>query len=87
MKRIITAFLFVAMVAAGVSAIEYGALLDSNSSFEKVAENDFAFSQKLDASAYVRVPFTKDGRAALSTEFAYRFQYADEDMGIIDPTA
>lgn len=80
MKRIITAFLFVAMVAAGVSAIEYGALLDSNSSFEKVAENDFAFSQKLDASAYVRVPFTKDGRVALSTEFAYRFQYADEDM-------
>lgn len=50
MKRIITAFLFVAMVAAGVSAIEYGALLDSNSSFEKVAENDFAFSQKLDES-------------------------------------
>lgn len=80
MKRIIASVLFVAMVATGVSAIEYGGLLDSNSSFEKVAENDFAFSQKLDASAYMRVPFTKDGRAALSTEFAYRFQYTAEDM-------
>lgn len=80
MKRIITTILFVAMVASGVSAIEYGGLLDSNSSFEKVAENDFAFSQKLDASAYLRIPFTKDGRAALSTEFAYRLHYADEEM-------
>ena len=80
MKRIIASVLFIAMVATGVSAIEYGGLLDSNSSFEKIAENDFAFSQKLDASAYMRVPFTKDGRAALSTEFAYRFQYAAEDM-------
>ena len=80
MKRIITAFLFVAMVVSGVTAIEYGGLLDSNSSFEKVAESDFAFSQKLDASAYVRIPFTKDGRAALSTEFAYRFQYMDKEV-------
>ena len=80
MKRIIASVLFVAMVATGVSAIEYGGLLDSNSSFEKIAENDFAFSQKLDASAYMRIPFTKDGRAALSTEFAYRFQYTAEDM-------
>ena len=68
MKRIIASVLFIAMVATGVSAIEYGGLLDSNSSFEKIAENDFAFSQKLDASAYMRIPFTKDGRAALSPE-------------------
>lgn len=80
MKRIIAAVLFVSLLGSGVSAIEYGGLVDSNSSFEKVAAEDFAFSQKLDASAYVRIPFTKDGRAALSTEFAYRLQYADEEM-------
>lgn len=81
MRRIITTFLFIAMVASGASAIEYGGLLDSNSFFEKAAENDFSFSQKLDASAYMRIPFTKDGRAALSTEFVYRFQYMDQEVG------
>lgn len=77
MKRILSFIFISAFTLGSIFAVEYGGLINSDSSFKKSSSDDFIFTEKLDTSAYLKIPFSKEGHTTLSTEFVYRFQYDD----------
>lgn len=79
MKRFL-GLILIALISANIFAIDFGGLINSNSSFDKSGSGDFVFTEKLDSSAYIKIPFSKDGKISLATEFLYRFQYYDSNM-------
>ena len=77
MKRILSFIFISAFTLGSIFAVEYGGLINSDSSFKKNGSDDFVFTEKLDTSAYLKVPFSKEGHTTLSAEIVYRFQYDD----------
>ena len=75
MKRVFTSILITAFILGSVFAIDYGGLVISDSTLKQNGTQKFVFAEQVDASAYLKVPFSQDGSTVLSTEFAYRFQY------------
>lgn len=80
MKRVLTYILLSTFIIGSLFAVDYGGLITSDSSFKQNGTQDFVFSEQMDASAYLKVPFTQDGNTLLSTEFAYRLQYEDSQI-------
>lgn len=80
MKRILSFIFISAFTLGSIFAVEYGGLINSDSSFKKNGSDDFVFTEKLDTSAYLKIPFSKEGHTTLSTEFVYRFQYDDAQI-------
>ena len=75
MKRVLTSIFITACILGSVFAVEYGGLVTSDSTLKQNGTEALVFAEQLDASAYLKVPFSQDGNTVLSTEFAYRFQY------------
>lgn len=80
MRRFLTIAIFSFFIVYNLVAVEYGGLISSDSSFEKIGESDFLFIEKLDSSAYFKVPLTREGKLVFSTEVFYRFQYNQPEI-------
>ena len=80
MKRVLTYIFLSTFIIGSLFAVDYGGLITSDSSFKQNGSQDFVFAEQMDASAYLKVPFTKDGNTLLSAEFAYRLQYGDSQI-------
>ena len=81
MKKIVNIIVICGLFIQSIIAIDFGGLLNSSSGFNihnKSAELDF--SEVLDASAYLKVPFTKDGQSYFATEFLYRMEYLSKKV-------
>ena len=79
MKRFL-GLVLIAFISTNIFAIDFGGLISSDSSFDKQGSDDFVFTEKLDSSAYIKIPFSKDGKISLASEFLYRFQYSDSKI-------
>lgn len=80
MKRLPALILAATVILGGIHAVDYGGLVSSDSTFDKFGSENLVFTEKLDSSLYLKVPFTTDGSASLSTEFVYRFQWSDSQI-------
>lgn len=80
MKRFLGLIFLTTFISASIFAVEFGGLISSDSLFDKQGSNNFVFTERLDTSAYLKVPFSKDGKINLATEFMYRLQIADSNV-------
>lgn len=80
MKRVLTTIFLTAFILGSVFGIDYGGLVTSDSTLKQNGTEALVFAEQVDASVYLKVPFSQDGSTVLSTEFAYRFQYDNSQV-------
>lgn len=71
----ITAVLFSALICSTVFAFDFGFLITDDTNFKTDENTKYYVDQKNDASAWIKIPFTKNAKSYFTAEAIYKFEF------------
>lgn len=85
MKKIVKSFvLILSLVCSSFAfALDYGFVIDDDTTLETNAENKYKFTQKNNANAWIKIPFGKNYDNYITAEGHYRFKYL-QDTNVVN---